>query len=148
MRKETIYHCEWCDDTYYTEAACREHEAKCYNSSVFKEVTVYEYVLRFDIYRGEYDPLIDSFTMKAKYDKEHDTYVIMEHGSVIPSYIALNRPSIYASGSSHYTARMYTTTPSSDVAKEALLKFANNYAKDCARRIVDRGLIKTRSASF
>ena len=148
MRKETIYHCEWCDDAYCTEGACREHEAKCYKSSVFKEITVYEYVLRFDIYRGEYDPLIDIFTLKAKYDKEHGEYALMQPDSVIPSYITFNRPSIYASSSSHYTARMYTPTPNSEAAKEALLKFANTYAKDCARRIVDRGLIETYSVSF
>ena len=147
MRKETIYFCEYCGDEYSTEAACLEHERKCYKSPVFQNVTVYEYSLRFDIYRGEYDPFVDCLALQARYDKEQDKFMLMSD-SVIPSYVTMYRPSVYATCSSYYTAKMYTPRLAREAAEEQLIQFVNNYAKDCARRIVDRGLIKNHSLSL
>lgn len=145
MRKETIYFCEYCGDEYSTEAACREHESKCYKSPAFQDITIYEYSLRFNIYRGEYDSSVDCRAVQARYDKERDEFILID--SVIPSYVTMYSPSVYATCSSYYTAKMYTPRPDGESAAAQLIQFANNYAKDCAQRVVDRGLIKTHSLS-
>jgi hypothetical protein len=144
MRK--AYFCEYCGGEYSTEAACLEHESKCYKSPVFLDITVYEYSLRFDIYRGEYDSSVGYRALQARYDKERDEFVLTS--TVIPSYVTMYRPSVYATCGGYYTAKMYTPRPAMEAAEEQLIEFANNYAKDCARRVVDRGLIKTNSVSL
>lgn len=145
MRAETIYYCDYCGDEYSTEAACREHESNCYKSPVFQDITVYEYSLRFDIYRGEYDQFVDYIALQARYDKVQDKFMLMSD-SVIPSYVTMYRPSVYATCGGYYTVKMYTPRPAREAAEEQLIEFANNYAKDCARRIVDRGM--TKSSTF
>ena len=148
MRKVTTYFCEYCGDEYSTEAACLEHERRCYKRPVLKVITVYEYSLRFDIYRGEYDQFVDCLTVQARYDKEQDEYMLVSADAVIPSYITMYRPSVYAICAGYYTVKMYTPRPAMETAEEQLIEFANNYAKTCAQRIVDRGLIKTNSVSL
>ena len=148
MQTVTTYHCDYCGDEYSTEAACLEHESHCYKSPVFQDITVYEYSLRFDIYRGEYDPFVGYLELRARYDKEVDEFMLMTDSAVIPSYITMYRPGVYATCGSYYTVKMYTPRPAPEAAEEQLIEFANNYAKDCARRVVDRGLIKTHSISF
>ena len=148
MRKETIYYCDFCGDDYSTEAACREHESRCCKGPTFKDVTVYEYSLRLDIYRGEYDPFVDCLALQARYDKEQDKFMLMSDSAVIPSYVTMYRPGIYVTCGSYYTVKMYTPRPDMEAAEDRLIEFVNNYVKDCARRIVDRGLIKTNSVSL
>lgn len=110
---------------------------------MFQDITVYEYSLRFDIYRGEYDQFVSYLELRAKYDKDRDQFMLSD--SVIPSYITMYRPSVYATCGSYYTAKMYTPRPAQEDAEAKLIQFANNYAKDCARRVADRGLIKNHS---
>jgi hypothetical protein len=141
MKEITRYACSYCTQVFDDAERCREHEAVCeYNTNKFKKINGTLWSITFSLATGQYEsPDAYHHTM---YQDDKGNYWQMSCGRLVTMDCDLDVPEVSAGQYGKHKLFMYTTRRGTTSIRKELIAYLNDWAKERAQNIVDKGMKK------